>query len=112
MLASGHTVVATAKATKVGERTIFRWLQEPSFKAQIDELRAQAWERAAAFLGTASTSAAATLVKLLDDPNVWIRLSSARAILEMGARLHESTEVEQRFAEVESRLNIRGGGAA
>jgi HEAT repeat protein len=49
------------------------------------------------------TDAATTLRKLLKAKSESVRLSACRALLELGVKLRESVELEERIAELERR---------
>jgi len=101
-LAGGATVAGAAKAANVSERTAHRRLRIPAFKAAIATARAEMTERATALLTTLSTSAALALGELLKADSEAVRLGAARSILELGARLRETGELEARIAALES----------
>jgi hypothetical protein len=54
-------------------------------------------------LANASTRAVRTLTNLLTAESESVRLGAARSILELGAKLRESAELEQRISELEYR---------
>jgi hypothetical protein len=60
--------------------------------------------RAAGQLADGMAQAVATLRKLLTAESESIRLAAARSILEIGPRLRETAELEERLAAVESRM--------
>ncbi len=103
-LAAGRTVQAAALAAGVSERTAYRRLADPAFKARLAEVRAQALERATAALGDACSQAVATLSALLAGKSEAARLGAARAILELGVRLRESVEFQARLVELERKV--------
>lgn len=80
-----NTVADTALLTGVSERTIYRRLQDASFRAELNRLRGQLVDLAIAQLADASLQAITTLRALLhpDEPPS-VRLGAARAILDTG----------------------------
>jgi len=107
LLASGRTIPDAAREAGVSGRTVWRRMQNPDFRAQVAGLRAAALERAAALLGDLSVSAAATLGRLLKADSEQAQLGAARAILELGGKLRETVDLEQRLAEAERLLAER-----
>src|SRR6266540_2460033 len=97
-LAAGRTVRDAAKTAGVSEATAYRRVQEPAFRQAVTEARAKLIETAVGQLAEAATSAVATLRVLLEADAETVRLGAARAILELGAKLRESVELEQRIA--------------
>ena len=104
-LACGATVEAAAHKAGVSPATVYRRLKEPAFVGRLRELRADMVQRAAAMLTAAAGEAVKTLLALQKDavPPA-TRLGAARAILELGTRLREVAELEQRLADLEERL--------
>jgi hypothetical protein len=54
---------------------------------------------------TQSTQAVSKLKDLLNAESETVSLGAARSILEIGTRLRESSELEQRIAELESQVD-------
>ena len=61
------TVEAAAKRIEVGERTLYRWLGEPVFRAEYQRCRREAFGQAIALLQRYSPMAATTLATIADD---------------------------------------------
>lgn len=87
----------------MSERTAHRRLEDAGFRQQVTEARARLVENALGQLADASTEATATLRALLNADGEGVRLGAARSILEIGAKLRESVEYEQRLAALEQR---------
>ena len=109
-LASGETVREAARLAGIGERTATRRQADADFRRRVAELRGEMVSRAVGRLADGSTEAVAALRKLLDagTPPA-VRLGAARAILELGTKLRESVELEQRLADLERRNKREGG---
>jgi len=104
LLASGTTRQAAAARAKVSERTLYRRLQDVTFRARIDEARADMVARASAMLTAAGMAAAETLIRLLRAESDAVKLSAASRILELGGRLRTDLELEARLAALEAQL--------
>jgi hypothetical protein len=109
LLAAGRTVTAAAKATGISRRTLTRRLRNARFRERLQRLRAEMFERGAAILAAAQTSAAKTLVRLLRSEEAKIRLGASRSIFEMGAKARESVEMAERVSALEQHLLITKG---
>ena len=109
-LACGATVEAAAAKCGLGERTVYRRLDDPVFRQQLQEFRSNMVERASAMLSASGMEAVKTLLGLMERsiPHT-TRLGAARAVLELGMRLRDLLEVEQRLAALEKAIQ---GGAA
>ena len=103
-LAAGRTAQDAAREAGVSERTVYRRLDDPAFKRQVDEARAEMLARAVAMLTSASVEAVETLRGLLGSPMDFARLAAARAILEVGHKYREQLDLAERVAALEERL--------
>ena len=104
-LACGATVEQAAAKCGMSERTVYRRLERPEFKQQIQALKAEMVVRTAAALTAAATEAVRVLLDLMKASNtgpVW--LGAAKAILEMGVKLREMAELEERIKALEERV--------
>jgi hypothetical protein len=101
-LACGASVEAAARQCKLSERTVYRRLEDPEFKGRLDSVRSDMIQRSAGMLTAAAGEAVRTLLSLQKDTTpAAVRLGAARAILEIGIKLRQLVELEQRLAEVE-----------
>jgi hypothetical protein len=107
-LASGQTVTEAAVSADLSRRTATRRVADPAFRRRVAELRAGMVARALGKMADGMTAAADTLRALLDAEGESVRLGAARSILELGNKLRESVELEQRLADLEQRLAERG----
>jgi hypothetical protein len=107
-LACGATKEAAARKADVGVATVYRRLNDPDFMHRLQKIRADMVERASGSLTAAWMEAIKTLLVLLQPSNSGsVRLGAARAILEFGAKLRESVELEQRIAALEQKADGR-----
>ncbi len=103
-LAGGGTVEEAAKQAGVSERTVYRRLEEPAFKRQVSEARADLVRQSVGKLARISSAAATTLGLLLKAESESVRLGAARAVLELGTKMREADELEARLAALEERV--------
>ena len=103
-LAKGKSVMRAATEAGVSKRSAFRQLTDSAFRQRVAELRAGMVNRAMGIMATGMSHAAVTLRKLLKAENESVRLGACRAMLELGSKLRDSVELEERFAELESRV--------
>jgi hypothetical protein len=102
-LACGATVEAASRQCDLTERTIYRRLKEPAFRDRLQALRADMVQRAAGMLTAAAAEAVRTLLSLQKQAvPATVRLGSARAILEIGMKLREVVDLEERLSRLES----------
>jgi hypothetical protein len=107
-LAGGKSVEAAAGEAGVSERTAYRRLADPAFRQRVTGARATMVERALGELAAGAAAAVGTLRDLHADKATppAVRQSAARSYLEMGRRLTEAVEVEQRLAALEQALEL------
>ena len=101
-LASGLTNRQAAERAGISERTVARRLADPEFQRQISEAKAATLSQTVAQLTAAGLAAVTTLVRLLDADSESAQLGAARSILELGTKLRESYELEQRITALEA----------
>ena len=107
-LATGATVRDAASDVGVGERTVYRRLDDPAFRRQVDDARAALIATAVARLGAASTKAVATLEGLLTADSEAVQLGAARAILDAALKWREHQDLTERVAVLEEQLQEAG----
>ena len=101
LLAGGATRQQAAQSAGVGERTVYRRLEDPAFRARIEEARADMLARTSALLTGAGAAAAGTLVRLLRAESDAVKLAAAVRIIELGGKLRTDLELEARIAALE-----------
>ncbi len=94
---------AAARKSGAGARTIKTWATQPAFVARVRELRAGMTDRAVGKLADGMSYAAGTLRDLLGAESESVRLSAARSVLELGMKLREATELEDRIRALEGK---------
>ncbi len=107
-LAAGDTLRQAAKKAGISERTASRRTADPDFRRRLTEARAGMVERALGKLADGATEAVDTMRRLLKSRKETVRLSAARAMLELGNRLRESVEMQARLVALEDQLLQRG----
>jgi hypothetical protein len=107
-LATGQTLRAAAEATGIGQRTVTRRWADPDFRRRVGELRAEMTSRALGRMADGMADAADMLRQLLSAESESVRLGAARSLLELGVKLRESVELEERLAALEGRLAGQG----
>lgn len=103
-LAAGQALGEAARKAGVGETTVKRWLAEcPALVRRVTEIRGEMTARALGRLIDGMTSAADTLGYLCrQGKSEMVRLGAARALLELGVKVRESVELEERLAALET----------
>lgn len=101
-LACGSTVEAAATKAGLAVRTAYRRLDDPEFRKKLQEFRCHMVERSCAMLSASGMEAVKTLLGLMErsTPHA-TRLGAARAVIELGMKLRDLLEVEQRLTALE-----------
>jgi hypothetical protein len=108
-LACGATVEAAARQCEVSERTVYRRLKEPKFKARVQEARGEMVKRSAGMLTAAAGASVQTLLSLQkESAPPAVRLGAARAVIELGVKVRELADLETRIAALEEQAGITG----
>jgi hypothetical protein len=104
-LACGATAEAAAKQCGVSDRTVYRRMEDPGFKARLRDVRADMVRRSAGMLTAAAGEAIRALLALLkESAPPTVRLGAARAVLEIGIKVRELAELEAEMQELEERV--------
>jgi hypothetical protein len=105
-LACGATIDHAARQAGISQATVYRRLKEPAFQHRLRELRAAMVQRTTAMLTASGGEAVKALLAQVQQESTppATRRAAARDILELGMKLRESTELEQRLADLEARV--------
>ena len=105
--ACGATVEGAARQAGVSESTAHRRREDPVFRRQLQALRADLVQRTAGALTAASTESVRTLLEL-QKPSAppAVRLGAARSILEIGIKMREAADLEERLSALEQQLGV------
>jgi hypothetical protein len=102
-LLNHRTTEEAASAVGIGVTTLFRWLNEPEFRAAYLKARREAVSQAIARMQQATGAAAVTILKLMTDPNVpaAVRFRAAESVFDIAVKGIETEDNEARIAELE-----------
>jgi len=108
-LAQGLSVPKAAAKAGLSERTAYRRLQDPDFKARVTRARAEMVERALGQLSAGTAEAAFVLRKLLRGADDRVKLGAAKAILDSQLKLRNEIDLAERVATLEELLKAKRG---
>lgn len=99
-------VPAAARAAGVSERTLYRWLSSPEFRAALLQAEGEAIDTAARRLLSLSETALDTLANVLEDSTIRadIRLRAVDLVLTHFQKLRELRNIEERLADLETKV--------
>lgn len=97
------SVSAAAKETKIGETTLWRWLQDPDFQREYKQARKVAMETAIQSLQAGAAEAVQCLRDIMADEeaSASAKVSAAKTVLETAIKLTELEELSERVAAIE-----------
>ena len=100
-----RTLDDAAKSARVGQRTLRRWLQQPTFRAAFLELRREVLGAATARLQAVACDAVDALHSVVLDRQAppAARVSAARTVLDQANRAVEIEDLSVRVAQLEER---------
>jgi hypothetical protein len=106
-LACGVTVENAARQAGISPATAYRRLADPNFVQRLRALRADMVQRTAGTLTAASGESVRTLLEL-QKPSAppTVRLGAARSVLEIGIKMREAADLEERLSALEQQLGL------
>ena len=105
-LAAAPSIAQAARLSKVGRRTLHRWLQDPEFRGQLAQLQRQSSQLAKGCLQSLTLQAVLHLGDFLENPDPEIRLRAIRAILNYSTKFNEIQELHTQVQALESTLPL------
>ena len=109
-LACGASPEGAAQKTGLSLRTVYRRLAEPMFLQRVEQVRAEMARRTAGMFTAAGMGALKTFTTLQESASSEaVRLGAARAIIELGCKLRQAVEMNERMAALEARLEALCG---
>ncbi len=97
-MAAGATLREAAEQAGVEEQTAQRRLADPDFQRAVSQARGRLFRAAVGRLAGLASRAAGVLERLMESDQPCVARRAAKAVLEMGPRLRESTEWEERLS--------------
>lgn len=106
-LACGATVESAAVQAGLSERSAYRRLAQPEFRRRLNQVRSDMVQRTAGLLTASAMEAVKTLLELQKPANpATVRLGAARAIIDLGVKVREASDLEARVTALEEQLLV------
>lgn len=106
-LLSEPSIRAAAVRSKIAERTLYRWLTEPVFRATYRTLSRRLLEDSIGRLRATAGEAVETLQRMLKAESDTVKVSAARAILDTAVKV-DVDDLAARIETLEAMLLPRG----
>jgi hypothetical protein len=104
--ACGATVENAAAKAGISRTTAHRRLLDPAIQKRIAEFKDETLRRTCAALTAAGLESVKTLLDLQNlKSREGVRLGAARAIIQLGLRMREQSDILERMAELEANFN-------
>lgn len=107
ILLASPTYTAACRKGQISRDTLYEWLKEPAFKAELDRQRAELVAQGLALLSQSVVKAVETLAGLLDAGDDRLKRLAAKDILDQQAKYQELDELTRRMEAIEERLKSR-----
>ena len=106
LLMASQPVASVAESAGVSRVTIYRWLKDGDFKAELDKRKNALIERSSRKLAGALNQAIDVLINLLSAKNPNIRRLTAGNLIEYSMKLSNLTDLERRITALERSSNV------
>ena len=101
-IALAQSLAQAARDTGVAERTLRRWLEDPSFRQELDRLRQESYDLARQQAQAAMPMCLSILADAaLESPDPALRVRAARYLLSYGVKFVEADNLRERLNAVE-----------
>ena len=105
-LLSQPSIGGAAKKIGIGEKTLFRWLRLDDFQKEYKNARRQVIDQTIAQIQSVMSEAVQTLLNVMSDDAApaSAKVSAARALLDIGFKVVEIEDLENRIEKIEKNL--------
>ena len=107
VLLASPTYTQACKVGRVSRETLYEWLRQPAFKAELERRRDELVAQGFALLSQSVVKAVETLAGLLDGSDARLKRLAARDILDQHVKFREIEDLTQRIEAIEERLQSR-----
>ena len=101
------TYTEGCEKAKINKTTLYKWLKEPEFKAELDRQRDEITQEAFGVLSQNLTKAVEALTGLLDDGDKRLKRLTAKDVIDYFIKHKESEDLEKRITAIEEKLRER-----
>ena len=107
-LLQSPTVREAAEKVQIAERTLWRWLEDESFRKQYTDARKAAFSRALALLQQGLGEAVMVLRDVMNNPdsNNPSRISAAKVVIDTALKAMELEDLENRITLLEEKAAL------
>jgi len=108
-LLTHSSIPEAARAVKIGEKTLWRWLQDDEFKEAYRTARSEIVRHAMVQVQAGMSKAVQTLMEVMvnDEAPASSRVSAAKTMLDLGVKSVELEDIERRLKKLETEISGR-----
>lgn len=106
-LVSSATYTEGCEKARINKTTLYKWLKQPAFKAELDRKRDEITAEAFGVLSQNLTKAIETIVSLLDHQDDRLKRLTAKDIIDFIIRHKVNEDLDKRLTAVEKCLANR-----
>ena len=95
-----------ARAAQISRATVKRWMDDPAFRAELDDQRRAAVALARNEFQRLAVRSIQTLAELLEHSDARIRLSAARTITQTAIKTGDTQDIRQRMEVIDEAVEL------
>lgn len=99
------TYTEGCKKARLNRTTLYKWLKNPEFKAELNRQRDEITAEAFGVLSQSLTKAVETLAGLLDNKDDRLKRLVAKDVIDFIVRHKENEDFDKRLTAIEQRLS-------
>ena len=103
---SSSTYTKGCEKAKINKTTLYKWLKNPEFKAELDQQRSEIVEAAFGMIAQNIEKAVSTLVGLLDTGDDRVKRLASNDVINHFLKRRELVDLEERIERIEERLEM------
>ena len=104
-IVSNPTYEQGCKKARINRTTLYKWLKNPEFKAELDRQRDEVASEAFGVLSQSLTKAVETLAGLLDNKDDRLKRLAAKDVIDFIVRHKENEDIDKRLTAIEQRFS-------
>ena len=105
-LVASPSLAEGARLADIGRTTLYRWMNDDSFRTTLERLRNEAADLAHSELRGLMLKGALVLAEAMEDPNARVRVRAAHAALSIGLRAVDLKDLRQRLERLDDAFSL------
>ena len=95
-----------ARLADIGRTTLYRWLEDPEFREELERLRSEAAALARVELQGLMLKGIVVLAEAMEDPNLYVRVRGAQAALSLALKAIDIKELQRRLDRLDDAIAL------